>query len=273
MQTYKLNTGDDIPAIGFGTWQIYPNGRAQRAVAEALSAGNRLIDTARIYGNERGVAKAINGQSDIPRQDIFITTKLWNSSHGYDETLAAHEKSLKRLSTSYTDLYLIHWPGSGKRQETWRAMGQLFKTGKSKAIGVSNYTIAHLEELMAVSDIIPAVNQIEFHPYLFEEQQELIEFCRQHNILVEAYSPLAHGRKRDDGKLDAIAAKYGKSPAQIILRWCIEHGTIPLPKTTNPDHMRENIDIFDFSLTISEIKQINGLSDGTRTFWNPNRIP
>lgn len=272
MRKAKLNTGSDMPAIGFGTWQIYPNGRARRAVDEALNAGYRLIDTARIYGNERGVGRAIRERTDIERKDIFVTTKLWNSDHGYDEAIEAHGKSLKRLGTDYTDLYLIHWPVAGKRQDSWQGLCELYKTGRTKAIGVSNYTIAHLEELMARSDIVPAVNQIEFHPYLYEEQAPLLEFCKRHNIVIEAYSPLAHGRKNGDDKLSEMAVKYGKSHAQLILRWCLQHGTVPLPKTTNPEHMKENINIHDFELSGSEMTVINGLSDGTRTCWDPTII-
>ena len=269
MQQVTLNTGDKIPAIGFGTWQIYPNGRARRATDEALTAGYRLIDTARIYGNERGVGKAITERADIPRKEIFVTTKLWNSAQGYDEALEAHSKSLARLGIDYTDLYLIHWPVSGKRKDSWRALCELYKSGRSKTIGVSNYTIAHLEELMSESDIVPAVNQVEFHPYLYEEQAPLIEFCKRHKIVVEAYSPLAHGRKSHDNRLSEMAASHNKSPSQIILRWCVQHGTVPLPKTTNPDHMRENADVFDFELNSSEMESINALSDGTRTCWDP----
>ena len=261
-----------MPAIGFGTWKIYPNGRAQQATDAALTAGYRLIDTARIYGNEHGVGKAIAERTDISRRDIFVTTKLWNSSHGYEKAIEAHSKSLARLGTDYTDLYLIHWPVGVKRQESWRALCELYKAGRTKAIGVSNYTIAHLQELMDSSDIVPAVNQIEFHPYLYEEQVPLLDFCKRHNIVVEAYSPLAHGRKSGDNRLSELAAKYNKSPAQIILRWCIQHGTVPLPKTTNPDHVRENIEVFDFELSADEMASINALSDGTRTCWDPTFI-
>lgn len=269
MQTVKLNSGQKIPAIGFGTWQIFPNGRARRAVSDALSAGYRHIDSARIYGNERGIGKAIAERTDIPRQQIFITTKLWNSSHGYDKAIEAHSKSLEKLGTDYTDLYLIHWPVKGKRQESWRALCELKKSGRTKAIGVSNYTIEHLEELMMKSDVIPAVNQIEFHPFIYEEQAPLLEFCKRHNILVEAYSPLVHGKKNVDDSLAELTSKYKKSPAQIFLRWCLQHGTVPLPKTTSSDHMRENINIFNFELSASEMAAINAFSDGTRTCWNP----
>lgn len=269
MQTVMLNTKTAMPAIGFGTWQIFPNGRAQRATNEALTAGYRLIDTARIYGNERGVGRAIRERTDIPREEIFITTKLWNSDHGYEKAIKAHDKSLTRLGMEYTDLYLIHWPVKGKRLESWRALCELYKCGRTKAIGVSNYTIQHLEELMSKFDIVPAVNQVEFHPYLYEDQAPLLEFCKRHNIVIEAYSPLAHGRKDGEDRLLEMTAKYNKSSAQLILKWCLQHGTVPLPKTRNPQHMIENITLSDFELTPDEISLINSFSDGTRTFWNP----
>lgn len=268
METVRLNSGDDMPGIGFGTWQIMPGKSTKNAVTEALDTGYRLIDTARIYGNETSVGKAI-AASGIDRQEIFVTTKLWNMSQGYTKAHRAFHNSLKRLNLEYIDLYLIHWPVTGKRSDSWRALTEILATGKTKNIGVSNYTVRHLQELLAESDVVPVVNQIEFHPFLYEEQREVLEFCREKGIVVEAYSPLAHGRKSDDSVLPPIAAKYGKSSAQVILRWCMQHGTVPLPKSTNPQHIRENLDIFDFELTVQEMAQINGLSDGTRTCWNP----
>jgi diketogulonate reductase-like aldo/keto reductase len=263
---FKLNTGADIPSIGFGTWKILP---AKKAVKEALAAGYRLIDTARIYGNERGVGKAIR-ESGIAREDIFLTTKLWNSSQGYDKALDAFDKSLDRLRTDYADLYLIHWPVTDKREESWKALEKINKSRRARAIGVSNYTVRHLEELLADCDIVPAVNQVEFHPFLYEEQKELLAYCKGKGILVEAYSPLAHGQKTDTKVTAEIARKYGKSSQQVILRWCIQHGTVPLPKSTDSAHIASNLDILDFELTDSEMERINGLSDGTRTCWNPN---
>lgn len=268
----KLNTGNAIPAIGFGTWQILPGSRTRKAVTSALEAGYRLIDTARIYGNETSVGKAI-ASSPVPREETFITTKLWNASQGYDKAHRAFRNSLKRLGLDYVDLYLIHWPVTAKRQDSWRALTEIHAAGLAKNIGVSNYTIRHLEELLSETSIVPAVNQIEFHPFLYEEQKPLLEFCRQQGIVVEAYSPLAHGKRINSDILSVIAAKHGKSSAQVVLRWCVQHGTIPLPKSNNPDHIRDNADIFDFELTQKEMEQINSLSDGTRTCWNPSNMP
>lgn len=260
-----------IPSIGFGTWQLFPGKPTKQAVTAALDAGYRLIDTARIYANEGSVGKAIQA-SEIPRKDIFVTTKLWNASQGYDKAHRAFNNSLKRLRMDYVDLYLIHWPVTGKRSESWRALGEIYDSGRAKNIGVSNYTVRHLEELLSKSKIVPAVNQIEFHPFLYNEQKELLAFSKRHGIVVEAYSPLAHGKKTDTTVLPEIAKKHKKSHAQIILRWCVQHGTVPLPKSGNPQHIRDNLDIFDFELTKTEMNQINDLSDGTRTCWNPTNM-
>lgn len=266
-----LNSKTKIPTIGFGTWQIVPNVRAKRATAEALAAGYRLIDTARIYGNEKGVGRAIN-ESAVPRAEIFLTTKLWNFSQGYEKTLKAFDGSLARLGADYVDLYLMHWPVAGKRIESWKAMEEIYKSGKARAIGVSNFTVEHLEELISATSIIPAVNQVEFHPFLYEKQRDLLKYCSQRGIVVEAYSPLAHGKKTDAKVLPGLAAKYEKSVPQIILRWCLQHGTVPIPKSTNPEHIISNLNIFDFSLSAKDMKLIDLLSDGTRTCWNPENI-
>jgi len=271
MKSVKLNTGASIPIIGFGTWKIRLNGAAQKAVAEALELGYRHIDTARIYGNEKGVGRGIV-QSEIKREDIFVTTKLWNGDQGYDSALKAFDASLERLGLDYVDLYLIHWPVSGKRQESWRALEEIYKSGRAKAIGVSNYAIAHVEELLDSSKVVPAVNQIEYHPFLYEDQASLLKFCKQHNIIIEAYSPLVHGKRLDDPVLAKIAKKYSKSNAQILLRWAVQQGTVPLVKSTHSERMAENLDIFDFELDSKAVTDINNLSDGTRTCWDPTNI-
>lgn len=270
-KTFKLNTGAHMPAVGFGTWQIFPNGRAKRATQEALAAGYRHIDTARIYGNEHGVGQAIKA-SVVPREDIFLTTKLWNLSQGYEKALKAFDNSLERLGMDYVDLYLIHWPVIGKRLDSWKALEEIYASGRAKAVGVSNFTVEHLSELMEHSKLVPAVNQVEFHPFLYDDQIELLEFCARHGIVVEAYSPLAHGKKTDEAVLPPIAKRHGKSSAQIILRWCLRHGTVPLPKSTNPQHIKDNLDIFDFELSADEMRVIDDLSDGTRTCWDPSAM-
>lgn len=268
MKNLKLNNAAAMPPIGFGTWQIFPNGRARQAVAAALKTGYRLIDTARIYGNEKGVGQAIR-ESGLDRSEVFLTTKLWNSNQGYEEAHVAFDASLQRLGLDYVDLYLIHWPVSGKRLESWRALEEIYQSGRAKSIGVSNFTVRHLEELLAHSKVVPAVNQVEFHPFLYDEQVEILKFCASRGIVVEAYSPLAHGKITDEVVLPPIAKRHGKTPAQIMLRWCVQHGTVPLPKATKPEHINQNIDIFDFELSESEMHQINSLSDGTRTCWDP----
>ncbi len=271
-QEIELNNGVYIPKIGFGTWQIVLNGKAETAVKRALDSGYRLIDTARIYGNEKGVGKAING-STIPRDEIFVTTKLWNSSQGYESALKAFDDSLKRLNLDYIDLYLLHWPVTGKRLESWRALEEIYGLGKAKSIGVSNFTLKHLEELLKNSNVTPVVNQIEFHPFLYEEQKDLLRHCAEHGIVVEAYSPLAHGGSvMQDELLQKIGEKHGKTSAQVVLRWCVQHGTIPIPKSTSEDHIHENIHIFDFELDNKDMIAIDGLSRGLRTCWDPNKM-
>lgn len=260
-----------MPATGFGTWQIWPNGKARKAVEEALRTGYRLIDTARIYSNEKGVGAAIR-ESGIPREDIFVTTKLWNSSHGYDKALKAFDGSLKRLGLDYADLYLIHWPVAGKRRETWQALEEINRSGRSKAIGVSNYTVRHLEELMAYAEILPAVNQVEFHPFLYDDRRPLLEYCRKHGIVVEAYSPLAHAARLNDPLIGTMAKNYQKTNAQVMLRWAVQQGTVPLPKSSTPSRIKENLDIFDFELTDGDMQALNSLSDGTHTCWNPDNL-
>ncbi len=258
--------------MGFGTWHIVPNGRATRAVLNALDAGYRLIDTAKIYGNEKGVGDAIR-QSTVSRDDIFVTTKLFNGDQGYKSALKAFEVSMRLLGLDYLDLYLLHWPVTGKRLESWRALEEISASGRAKQIGVSNFTIKHLKELFAASSIRPAVNQIEFHPFMYEDQRPVLEFCQKEGIVVEAYSPLARGTMfKDNATLTSLAKAYGKSNAQIILRWCVQHGTVPIPSSTTPEHLHDNLDIFDFALSAKDMQAVDALSNGTRTCWNPDDI-
>lgn len=264
-----LNDGRTIPPIGFGTWKIRPNFNAKSTVLHAIKCGYRLIDTATIYGNEKGVGAAIH-ESGLQRKELFVTTKLWNEDQGYDSALKAFDRSLHQLGLEYVDLYLIHWPVPEKRLASWRALEEIYVSGKAKSIGVSNYTINHLEELKSVSNIIPAVNQIEFHPFLYKEQEELLRYCTEKGIAVEAYSPLAHGERLNDPVISEIAKVHIKTNAQIMLRWASQHGTIPIPKSMNKNRIAENIKIFDFSLSELEMRRINNLSDGMRTCWDPN---
>lgn len=263
----NLSNGLYLPAIGFGTWELSGN-LAQKAVTAALSAGYRLIDTARIYGNEQAVGAALRA-SGVARSDVCITTKLWNDDQGYDAALAACDASLTRLGLSYVDLYLIHWPATSRRAESWRALGELQRRGRARAVGVSNYTVRHLEELMGHGIMTPAVNQVEFHPFIYEQQRELLAFCARHHIVVEAYSPLSRASHEQNPTIRAVAAQTGRSPQQVVLRWCIQHGTVPLPRSHLPAHMRANLDVFGFTLDDRAMQALDSLSDGERVTWDP----
>lgn len=237
-------------------------------MSAALEAGYRIIDTAQYYVNESGVGEAIR-ESGIPREELFITSKLWNDDQGYDSTLKACQISLEKLGLDYLDLYLIHWPATEKRHDSWRAFEKLFEEGTIKAAGVSNYTIEHLEELIERSKLIPAVDQVEFHPHIYAEQQELLEFCEEQNIVVQAYSPLSRISSEGHNQIESIALRYGKTPQQLVLRWCFAHKTIPLPRSKNPDHIRSNLDIFDFEIDDNDMRSLDSLSDGERVTWDP----
>lgn len=269
--TVKLNTGALMPQIGFGTWKMIPGPQTRNSVKEALRVGYRLIDTARAYLNEKSVGKGIK-ESGVPREEIFVTTKLWNGDQGYDSALRAFDESLKKLDLEYLDLYLIHWPKTKTRADSWKALVEIYNSGRAKAVGVSNYTVKHLEELLGSSNVVPAVNQVEFHPFIYNEQKELLEFCHSHGIVFEAYSPLAHAHNMDDTTLRAVAERYGKTPAQVMLRWAIQHGTVPIPKSTHAQRIKENFQVFDFELSAEEMQTINNLSNGQRTAWDPTNL-
>lgn len=265
-----LNNAVKIPQLGLGVWQIEDGDKVKSVIRIALDAGYRLIDTAAAYGNERGVGEAIS-QSNIPREELFITTKLWNSDQGASKVRSAFESSLQKLGLDYVDLYLIHWPVPAKDLyvETWQEIEKLYEEGKIRAIGVSNFLPAHLDNLMANSSIMPAINQIELHPYY--PQHVLQKYCRSHNIRIEAWSPVggSGGSLLTNKTLARIAEKYNKSPAQIVLRWHIQKGFIAIPKSTNPDHIKQNIDIFDFELTADDMANIDSLENGMRQGPNP----
>lgn len=254
-QTYlKLHDGHEIPQLGFGTWQT-PNDVAPGAVREAIAAGYRSIDTAAIYENETGTGEGIR-QSGVPREQLYVTTKLWNDEQGYDTTLRAFEKSLKRLKLDTVDLYLIHWPKprADKYADSWRAMVKIKESGRAKSIGVSNFQISHLQRLFDEIGVIPTVNQIELHPRF--QQKELREFHAQHGIVTESWSPLGQGTILNDPTIAAIAKKYGKTPAQVIIRWHIDLGLIVIPKSVTPSRIRENFNVFNFRLDADDIAQI-----------------
>lgn len=264
--TITLNNGVEMPGFGLGVYKVEEE-IAVEAVKTALKNGYRGIDTASYYKNEKGVGKGIK-ESGIPREEIFVTTKVWNDEQGYENTLKAFEQSLDRLGLDYLDLYLIHWPVKGKFKETWRAMEKLYEEGSVRAIGVSNFHVHHLKDLMKDSNIKPAVNQVELHPHL--TQFDLRKFCQEQNIQIEAWSPLKKGRIFDEPVLKEIADKYGKTPAQVILRWDIQHQIITIPKSTKEERIIENADVFDFSLTAEEMKRIDQLNKNERTGTNPD---
>jgi diketogulonate reductase-like aldo/keto reductase len=253
----KLNNGLEMPIIGIGTWKISSQD-AGKAISAALEAGYRHIDTAMIYRNEAAIGEALKAAS-VPRAEIFLTTKLWNDDHGYDAALRGFEASLERLDMEYVDLYLVHWPRGGQLKETWRAMEEIYGQGRAKAIGVSNYGVEDLRETMEDSSIVPAVNQIELHPFNLRQQQPIIDFCHDHDIAVEAYSPLTRGKHFDNPVLVKMSEKYGKSPAQILIRWDIQMNFITIPKSDNPAHIRANIDVFDFEISAEDMDAISNI--------------
>lgn len=286
--TIILNDGHAIPRLGLGVYLIGEGKSCETTLRHAFDAGYRHIDTATFYRNEEGVGRAVR-ESGIAREQLFITTKLWNSDH--DDPERALDTSLRKLSLDYVDLYLIHFPVP-ERERSWRVLEKLQAKGKARSIGVSNFTIRHLSDLLAKSGIVPAVNQVELHPYLY--QRELLEFCRSQNIVVAAYSPLTHGARLKDAKLAAIARHYSqtgatknlraalskkfsrdatKSPAQILIRWALQHDTVVLPKSANPGRISENADVFDFAITDADMKTLNGFNENLRTCWDPTDAP
>jgi diketogulonate reductase-like aldo/keto reductase len=265
----ELNNGVSIPIIGLGVYQTAVGGETERAVRDALELGYRHIDTAKAYENERDVGRAVK-ESGVPREDIFITTKLWNTDHGYDSTKKAFDESRRQLGLDYIDLYLIHWPVEGLRSESWRAMVELLERGDCRSIGVSNYTIGHLEELLASSPVVPAVNQVEFSPFLY--QRDLLRFCAEKGIQLEAYSPLTQGKKLKHPVLLALAGKYGKTPAQVLIRWAIEHELVVIPKSARRARIEENADVFDFHISPDDLAELDGLDEGFRTCWDPTNV-
>lgn len=264
-----LNNGVEMPQLGFGVWQITPDERAEQAVLTAFDAGYRAVDTARIYTNEGGVGAALEA-SDLDRSDVFVTTKLWNNEQGYDSVLRAFDNSLAKLRTDYVDLYLIHWPVPfhNRYVETWRAFEKLYADGRIRAIGVSNFEPNHLRLLLDETDVVPAVNQIEFHPYL--QQHELYELHRELGIATEAWSPLGQGTVLNDPVIGGIAERLGRTPAQVILRWQLQLGNIVVPKSATEARIRENIAVFDFALTDDDMKAMAAIHRGERVGQHPN---
>lgn len=265
-----LNNGVRIPQVGLGVFQTKEGAEVERAVSAALAAGYRMIDTAAIYRNEAGVGKAVKA-SGLPREEIFITTKLWNANHAYDDALRAFDASLSKLDCEYVDLYLIHWPLPMERKftEAWRALETLYEQKRVRTIGVSNFKPAHLDVLLAGAAVVPAVNQIELHPML--QQRETRAYCAERGIAVESYSPLMQGGEALGHPLVAnLARKYGKTAAQVILRWHVQSGLIVIPKSTHAERIRENFDLFDFALADDEMAAIAGMDSGKRIGADPD---
>jgi methylglyoxal/glyoxal reductase len=292
--TTNLNNNVKMPVLGLGVYQV-PAGKAtEDAAACALETGYRLIDTAKYYGNERDVGSAIS-RSGLPRAEIFVTTKLWNDDHGYDAALHAFDRSLAELALDYVDLYLIHWPvrtraapnwnplartfqrlGFGSKTEplrlqTWKAMEQILNGRRCRAIGVSNYTVRHLKELLAVCNVVPAVNQVEFTPFCF--QRELLDFCREHGIQLQAYSPLARGERLQHPTLLSMARKQQRTVCQILLRWALQHRVTVIPKASQANHIRENFDVLNFSLPEEDMLLLDGLNEDLHLCWDPTDAP
>lgn len=266
-----LNSGHHLPQLGFGVFKV-PLEQTRGAVSAALEAGYRSIDTAAMYGNEDGVGQAV-ADSGLPREEVFVTTKLDNDAHGYDAALVAFERSRNKLGLDYLDLYLIHWPLPAKDRyvDTWRAFVKLQQDGLVRSIGVSNFQPAHLDRLVQETGVTPALNQIELHPYLV--QQQLREFDTSHGIVTEAWSPIARGGELlTDETITSLAEKYGKTPAQIVIRWHLELGNVVIPKSVTPSRIRENFDVFDIELDTEDVDSISSLNRDERIGPDPDRF-
>ncbi|TMV45414.1 aldo/keto reductase [Paenibacillus mesophilus] len=268
-----LHNGVQMPWLGLGVFKVEEGSELVEAIKSAVKHGYRSIDTAAIYGNEssvgQGIREALAGHN-LSREDLFVTSKVWNADLGYESALAAYETSLSKLGLDYLDLYLIHWPVAGKYKEAWRALEALYKAGRVKAIGVSNFQIHHLEDLMNDAEIKPMINQVEFHPFL--TQKELLRYTKQQGIQLEAWSPLMQGQLLDNPVLKEIAVKHGKSIAQIILRWDLQHGVITIPKSTKESRIIENADLYDFELTQEEMDRIDALNQNRRVGPDPDNF-
>ena len=274
---YKLSNGYSIPCVGFGTF-LTPEDEVVESVKAALKAGYRHIDGAAVYGNEKGVGKGIK-ESGVAREEIFVTSKVWNAERGYEKTKAAFQKTLDDLGLEYLDLYLIHWPANRRQfgdaaadlnAQTWRAMEDLYLEGKIKSIGVSNFWPHHLEELMKTARIKPMVNQIEYHPGWM--QHAVVSYCEVHNILVEAWSPLGRSNVLKNETVKAVAAAYGKSEAQICIRWALQHGILPLPKSVTPERIQQNAEVFDFEISAEDMQKIDNIYDCGMHYELPDEV-
>ncbi|TLS49786.1 aldo/keto reductase [Paenibacillus antri] len=271
--TVTLHNGTRMPGLGLGVFKVEEGAALVQAVRSAVVHGYRSVDTASIYGNERGVGEGIRRallENGLRRENLFVTSKVWNADLGYESTLAAYEDSLEKLGLDYLDLYLIHWPVTEKYKEAWRALETLYQEGRVKAIGVSNFQIHHLEDLLSVARVKPMVNQVEFHPRL--TQKPLLRFSKEQGIQLEAWSPLMQGELLEHPTLSELAAKYGKSVAQIILRWDVQHGVVTIPKSTKEHRIVENAALFDFALSEEDMQRIDGLNQDLRVGPDPDNF-
>lgn len=265
--TVTLNNGARIPWVGFGVFQTEPGEETHRSVSIALRVGYRAVDTASYYRNEEDVGRAIR-DSGLSPEEVYVTTKVWNDEQGYDSTLKAFAASKKRLGIGKVDLYLVHWPVTGRYKDTWRALEKLYRDGEVGAIGVSNFKVHHLEELLEDAEVKPVINQVEFHPFLL--QPDLLEYCDRQQIQVEAWSPLTRARFLDNPVIQEVARAHGRSPAQVLIRWDLQHRVVTLPRSTKENHIRENAQVFDFELTGEEMKKLDALDSGTRIGPDPD---
>jgi 2,5-diketo-D-gluconate reductase A len=265
-----LSDGARIPQLGLGVYKVADD-EARTVVATALELGYRHVDTASFYGNEVGVGQALRA-SDVPRDEVFVTTKVWNTEQGFDETLRAFDASLERLGTDHVELYLIHWPAptQDKYVDTWRALERIAEEGRARSIGVSNFQVHHLERLLGETSVVPVIDQVEAHPWL--QQHELREFCAARGIAVEAWSPLARGRVLDDAAIGRIAAKHGVEPAQAVIRWHLQQGLVVIPKTVNARRLASNLDVFGFELDEDDLAVIAALDSGERSGSHPDQV-
>lgn len=268
--TLPLRPGVAIPRLGLGVYLAGRGAATCDAVRAALARGYRHVDTARVYGNEADVGAALSA-SGVPREEVFITTKLWNSDQGFDATLRAFDASLAALGLDAVDLYLMHWPVAAHRRESWRAMERVHREGRARAIGVSNFVVRHLEELSGYAEVPPAVNQIELHPFC--QQRATVAWCEAHGVVVEAYSPLTKGERLDAPALAAVAAEAGRTPAQVLIRWSLQKGYVALPKSTRPARIDENASVFDFSLEPAQMARLDALEEDLHLAWDPTDAP
>lgn len=274
MGNVTLNNGLEMPLIGYGVFRVPEGDDLAEAVKTAIAKGYRSIDTAQVYRNEESVGRGIRAAIDeglVTREDLFVTSKVWNDGLSYEETLAAYDSSLEKLGLDYLDLYLVHWPGIDTNYvDVYKALEKVYQDGRVRSIGVSNFHVHHLEHLLKETSVVPVINQIEFHPHL--TQEEVRAFCKEKGIQAEAWSPLMNGSLLEESLIQQLASKYGKTPAQIVLRYDVQHGVVTIPKTMTPARMTENLTVFDFALTEEEMAQLDALNDGLRCGPDPEKF-